>query len=488
MTKTTPMDLLYQLVGYPNETEWIEFKENNADPVRIGQDISALANSAAYYGRESAYKVWGVADDTHELVGTTFDPLSAKAKGNQDLQIWLQRMLSPNVNFDFVSIEHDGRSFVVAVVSAASGQPVYFEKKAYIRVGSSTKELVTASNREAELWRRLQSSNFEERMAVGDLTCAEAADYLDLESFFRLLGLQAPSSIEACMVPLCEQGLAKKQDNGLYAITNLGALLIARRLTSIPGLRKRALRVLRFAGRGNTRILDDKTFDEGYAMALGKAEEYVMSVIPAREQTDGAFRRVVRAYPQTAIRELLSNTVIHQDLTVTTMGPLVAIYENRVEFSNPGASLIPPDRVLNALPKTRNTGLVNILRQMDLCEEGGTGWDLAVESCEETHQLGPKMVSDEVQGTRVTLSSGSSYDRMTKQERKEAVYWHTCLMYAQGEAASNQTVRGRFGMSSTQRDLVAISRLLRECCATGLIKLEDEDASARYRRYVPGWS
>lgn len=81
------MELIYSLIGYPNETEWIEFKEGNSDLERIGRDISALANVAAYLGRPRAYKIWGVEDDTHALVGTQFDPYHAKGKGNQDLQI-----------------------------------------------------------------------------------------------------------------------------------------------------------------------------------------------------------------------------------------------------------------------------------------------------------------------------------------------------------------------------------------------------------------
>ena len=41
--------LVLELCKYPNETPWLEFKHNNYDPHMIGQDISALANSAALY-------------------------------------------------------------------------------------------------------------------------------------------------------------------------------------------------------------------------------------------------------------------------------------------------------------------------------------------------------------------------------------------------------------------------------------------------------
>ena len=213
-----------------------------------------------------------------------------------------------------------------------------------------------------------------------------------------------------------------------------------------------------------------------------------MARVPKRELVDGAFRRIVHAYPQRAVRELLSNTVIHQDLSDTTEGPMVMLYENRIEFSNPGTTLIPVARLLNAPPKTRNTKLVNLMRQMDLCEEGGTGWDLTVASCEAVHMAAPKVQSEDDLGTRVTLLAGSAYEHMTKAERRDAVYWHACLMFAQGESMGNQSLRERFGLEENRKNTVAMSRLIRDCCEAGLIKNEDDEAGDKYRRYVPYWA
>ena len=39
------------------ECEWIEFKENNADPDMIGQRLCGLANSAALAGQASGFMV-----------------------------------------------------------------------------------------------------------------------------------------------------------------------------------------------------------------------------------------------------------------------------------------------------------------------------------------------------------------------------------------------------------------------------------------------
>lgn len=75
-----------------------------------------------------------------------------------------------------------------------------------------------------------------------------------------------------------------------------------------------------------------------------------------------------------------------------------------------------------------------------------------------------------------------------KSERKNAVYWHACLLYAQGEPMSNQSLRERFGLSDEKKNTVAMSRLIRECLEEALIKEEDEDAGAKYRRYIPYWA
>ncbi len=482
------MELVYSLVGFPAETEWLEFKEGNGDAEKIGRDISALANSAALHGRNRAYRIWGVADSNHALVGTSFNPYTKKAKGNQDLLIWLRRFLSANANYEFECFSHDGKNYVVLTVKAAAGQPVSFDKACYVREGSSTTRLAAGSAKEAELWHKLQSVDFEDQPAAEGLTVSEVLERLDIAAYYGLLGVRKPAGIDAVIDTLAEQGMLRRQDDGRCTITNLGALLISRSLTAYPGLRKRPIRVVRYAGRGNFEILSDETFDKGYAPALSDAVKYVMSQLPAGEEVDGAFRRIVYPYPQRAVRELLANAVIHQDISDTTAGPLVSIYENRIVFSNPGTSLIPVHRVLNAQPRTRNASLARILRQMDLCEEGGTGWDLVVAECERAHIASPRIESEDVLGTQVTLWADSAFERMTKAERKDATYWHACLMYAQGDAMGNQSLRERFGLTAEKKSTVAISRLIRECCEDGLIKLEDADAGDKYRCYIPHWA
>ena len=42
---------MHELLKLPDETEWVEFKHNNAEPQEIGEYISVLSNSAALVGK-----------------------------------------------------------------------------------------------------------------------------------------------------------------------------------------------------------------------------------------------------------------------------------------------------------------------------------------------------------------------------------------------------------------------------------------------------
>ena len=62
--------LVDRLRALPTETEWLEFKRNNADPQEVGEYLSALANGASLGNQPRGYLVFGIDDTTHAVVGT----------------------------------------------------------------------------------------------------------------------------------------------------------------------------------------------------------------------------------------------------------------------------------------------------------------------------------------------------------------------------------------------------------------------------------
>ena len=146
---TVRIDLLR---GQPTETEWLEFKRNRYAPEQLGEYLSALANSACLANRPTGYLIFGIDDETHEVVGTNFDPYNTKAKGNQDLLPWLAAGLHPNTGFELRIVDYPAGRVVVFEVGPARDQPVNFYGTAYIRVGSSKTKLSNHPEKARAIW------------------------------------------------------------------------------------------------------------------------------------------------------------------------------------------------------------------------------------------------------------------------------------------------------------------------------------------------
>ena len=151
------MDLHYlqELLRYDYEKEWLEFKENWFEPNELGEYISALSNSAAEYGRRFAYFIWGVTDETHEIVGTKFNP--DRNVKNESLSHYLARQIYPYINFRFEEMDVNGKRIVILHIPAAQSVPTEFNKERYIRIGSSKELLRKFPQKEAALWIKLQN-------------------------------------------------------------------------------------------------------------------------------------------------------------------------------------------------------------------------------------------------------------------------------------------------------------------------------------------
>lgn len=169
MSGERPTDYLTSLVrelcALPRETEWVEFKINDAEPQAIGEYISALANAAALAGKAFAYLVWGVRDDDHTVVGTTFDPYVARV-GNEELESWLLRLLDPKLGFRFFAVDIAGQRIVLLEIARAARHPVRFSGQEFVRVGTYKKKLKDFPEKERALWRIFDQTPFEDGVAA----------------------------------------------------------------------------------------------------------------------------------------------------------------------------------------------------------------------------------------------------------------------------------------------------------------------------------
>lgn len=476
--------LVRELCKLPRETEWVEFKLNNENPQEIGEYISALANAAALVGKTHAYLLWGVQNDDHNLVGTAFDPGSAR-KGNEELETWLLRLLEPRIDFRFESVDVDGQRVVVLEIAAAQRHPVRFAGIEYIRVGSSKKKLKDYPEKERALWRAFDRVPFEAGIAATHVTDDDVLRLLDISAYFRLLDQPVPESRVAILETVAADKLIVRNTAGNWGITNLGAILLAKRLDDFSSLQRKAVRIIQYSDRGRTNTVREQLGRKGYASGFEGMLSFLNGLLPTSEVVGQALRRTVPMYPELAVRELAANALIHQDFAVTGAGPMVELFSDRIEITNPGEPLVDTDRFLDGPPTSRNEVLASLMRRFGICEERGSGIDKVLAQVE-LYQLPPPLFEVPHGFTRVALFAPRPLSEMDKDERMRAIYWHACLRYVRRESVTNATVRERFGIEEHNRSIA--SRLIRDAVDAGVLVARDAAASPKHMRYLPWWA
>lgn len=190
-------------------------------------------------------------------------------------------------------------------------------------------------------------------------------------------------------------------------------------------------------------------------------------------------------FPEQAVRELVANAMIHQDLTAAGNRVMVEMYEDRLEVTTPGSPLIDVDRFIDD-SKSRNVELAELMRHLGICEEKGSGIDKVVMQAELFQLPAPKFWSDDHR-TISAIYAHRDFEDMSGSDRVRACYQHATLKFVIGSSLTNQSLRERFGLPAT--DTSKVSNVIREARDQELIKPVDAQAtSQRYARYVPIWA
>ena len=475
------IELLNELVKQPTESEWVEFKLNFHSEQEIGERISALANGAAIHNQDFGYLVFGIEDKTHIIKGTTFKPKQHK-KGNEELEHWLAQRLDPRIDFRIHEFAYDStRQIAVFVIPAAQNRPVDFFHNSYIRVGSITRKLAEFPEKEAKIWRK-KSKPYEQEIAKDNLNASDVIRLLSTETYFDLMRLPYPSNQNGVIEKFITENLVVKSRG--YAITNLGAILFAKSLPEFETVERKSVRVIVYKGKNKVETVREQIGAKGYALGFLGLVDWINSQLPANEEIGKALRKESRMYPEIAIRELVANALIHQDLAVKGF-PMIEVFSDRIEISNPGNPLITPDRFIDSYI-SRNEKLADLMRRMGFCEEKGSGLDKVI-FYNELYQLPPINVITDENRTRVTIFSYKTLNDLDKREKIRACYQHSCLKWVSNEKMTNQSLRERFTIDD--KNAAIASRIIKDTFEAGMIKEDDpENKSRKHRSYVPFWA
>ena len=193
----------------------------------------------------------------------------------------------------------------------------------------------------------------------------------------------------------------------------------------------------------------------------------------------------VKLLPENSVRELIANSLIHQDLKVGGAGPMIEVYPNRIVISNPGEPIVKVDRFIDGY-QSRNEHLADFMRRMSICEERGSGIDRVVHEAELFQLPAPRFQNDS-QRTMVTVYGPKPLDEMDRDDRVRACYQHCALKWVLTEHMTNQSLRERFGLVENKAAIA--SQIIAATIETGMIKPDDTvGPSRKFARYLPFWA
>ena len=234
-----------------------------------------------------------------------------------------------------------------------------FENIPYIRMGSATPKLLDYPEHYEKLLETLRSYRWEHEIAKRYVSGDQVLELLDYSSYFRLVKLPLPDNRAGIFERLQADHLIEQDVAGHWNITNLGAILFAVDLSSFDdSLSRKAVRFLRYDGKNKAATVSHRQDGQkGYACGFEGLVSYINNLIPKNEHIGQALREEQPLFPELAIRELVANALIHQDMTVTGAGPQIELFVDRIEITNPGCPLVAPDRMIDLPPRSRNEAL-----------------------------------------------------------------------------------------------------------------------------------
>ena len=340
--KQTDLDILLQ----EGEGSMLEYKESFSPS--FARDLAAFANSSGgkiLLGVRDDGSVVGIRDSNH---------LRAQI---QDLA----RNCDPPVK---VLTEVVGKVMVITVRESES-KPVQCREGFFWRQGASTQKLSRDEIR--DFFRSEGAIRF-------DLTVCPKFRYpedFDREKFDTWISqsrITARGRIDDILVNI---EVAERVGRRLI-FRNAGVLFFAKDVKHF--FPQAYITCLLAKGIDKVNILDRKDFAGGLVSDIEESLRFIERNTRTGYRIEKLRREDVPEYPMRALREAITNAVMHRDYFEAGANVFVEIYDDRIEISNPGGLPKGLSREeLGTRSVRRNPLIADLLHRIALIEKAGTG-------------------------------------------------------------------------------------------------------------------
>ena len=467
----------------PQELNELDWKESlSARNNKLSQHLSAFANHPG-----GGYLTFGIDDKTGRIKGITKTDASPIIEKLASLG---RDTLDPLVKIDHAIVDYQSKPLLLIQIAESSIKPVHLKsgtiEDCFIRSGGTTRK---ASRQEiGSLMLNSKILRWEELHASKLLSSRDVSDKLDFRKIHQLLNRPVPENTAEIFDWMDAEKMVKIVNGSGFYITNFGAISAARSLKDFDDLSRKSIRVIKYKGNNKKDTEREIHGNKGYAIGFEGLIGVLNTILPKSEIIREALREETSVYPELALRELIANALIHQDFSVRGKGPMIEIFDNRIEISNPGR-LLPSkkiDRLIGTSPESRNEALAAAFRRYKICEERGTGFQKAIISIE-IFGLPPLHFEEGENYFKVTILAPKTFAQMSTKERIDACYQHAVIKHLSGETMTNTTLRERLKLHDKLRSMV--SRLIKEALSKNIIKPKDPDnKSVKFNEYIPYWA
>lgn len=360
------------------ETETLEFKRDFPS-----KDSKLLKTVVAFSNGKGGKIVFGVDDETHEIIGIESDKVF---KFMDSLANMISETIYPQVNPRITFETLNDKTIIIAEILPGQNQPYFLKAEGsldgvYIRVAATTRRAEREKIKELVLWG--EGKSYDKLFENHEPANADSVKKLcaDIEKYSQ----KSPVKVEN----LIGWGLLKQEENHLIPS-------VAYRLLAENDLHFACIQCGVFKGTDKVFFIDRKEFAGSVYEQIENAYNFVLQHINIGAKIEGLYRKDIPEIPQEAIRELIVNAVMHRNYLAHS-NIQVCIYDDRLEITNPGGLYggLTIEKMLSGISSIRNEQLADIFLKMGIVEKWGTGIKRVAELCK-NHGLGEvKYTADE---------------------------------------------------------------------------------------------
>jgi len=361
------------------ESERLEFKRSTGQRTEAAKTVCAMLNGLG------GFVVFGVTDKG-DLIGQ-----QVSAKTLEDIAAELRKIEPPAFpNIETVNLDGD-RVAIVLTISGGGG-PYTFDGRAYLRHGPTT-IVMPRDEYERRLLERLHATRRWENepvpdgVSINDLDAEEIQ--ITLDNAIRLGRLETTDRRDTASIL---RGLELVCEGKLL---NAAVVLYGKSDQLKTLYPQTSIRLARFRGKDRLADFADNRQYWGHAFALlRRAESFLIDHVPiaGRVVSGKMIREDQPWYPPRATREALANALCHRDYTTPGGAVAVAMYDDHLEITNPGALQfgITPEKLTKPHEsKPWNPIIANVFYRVGIIERWGTGTLNIIDWCAENGNPAP---------------------------------------------------------------------------------------------------